>query len=181
MKKILLVILLSLVGGFIASCDEDTEVVVKESPQTIALRDRFNDWMSRETFPTKNTDDLSDAHVLAICSDAKCEIEFTRDDAFDYWQESGKTESTGKGDREDIAILAYCRLIGIGISPTSMDILIAESPEGARAYVLLVRNKYYYLDEEDGDRFVIGYKFGRGYFTPLDEYETFEGYEYGGV
>lgn len=180
MKKTLMAILLAFVCLCVTSCDEDTEVVVKDSLQVTALRARYNDWISRETFPEKHTTDLSDENVLRICKETMEEIDFTMENT-DYWQESGVTESTGKGDREDIAILAYCRLIGIGICPKSMDILIAESPEGARAYVLLVRNKYYYLDEEDGDRFVIGYKFGKGYFTPLDEYETFEGYEYGGV
>jgi len=44
-----------------------------------------------------------------------------------------------------------------------------------------VRNKYYYIDTKNTERFVISFKFGKGYFTPLEEYESFDGYEWGGV
>ena len=49
------------------------------------------------------------------------------------------------------------------------------------AFILLVRNKYYYIDTKNTERFVISFKFGKGYFTPLEEYESFDGYEWGGV
>lgn len=188
MKRILMLALLVAMACMVTACNDDdgdntttTVTVYKQSPQARALQASFDDWSTREVF-TSGDGDRSDENILAICQEINDEWVFEHDPETDYWQTYQESLDRGMmGDLEDRAIFAYNRMLELGIDTRKVSILIAETADGARTYILAVRDKVYFLPEDKMSHFKVAYQFRENSFVILEEYGDLSGYTWGGV
>lgn len=190
MKKIMMWALLVAMAFMVTACNDDdggentttTVTVYKQSPQAQAIQASFDDWSAREVFPVGGSGDNSDEEVLAICQEIDEAWVFEHDPEYDYWQTSQETLDRGMvGDLEDRAIFAYNRMLEIGVPTLEVKILIAETADGSRAYILAVRDKVYFLPKDKMSHFKVAYRFGETSFVILEKYGDLRGYTWGGV